>query len=155
MQASRKKTRKFLLQKLYARIYGEVPEAPFQASFFQWILDFDVDVQYLDEMYNLVVLKQDEIICIIKRFAPKFDIDTMLKTNILAIWIALTEMLWYSQEIPAKVSMNEAIDLAKYYWDPGSKNIVNGILNTAYENIADFNQNDFKSEEKFNFFSDK
>jgi transcription termination factor NusB len=62
-----------------------------------------------------VIHKQDEIISIIKKFAPKFDIDTMLKTNILAIGIALTEMLWYSQEIPAKVSINEAIDLAKYY----------------------------------------
>jgi hypothetical protein len=35
MQTSRKKTRKFLLQKLYARIYGQVPESQFNASYFE------------------------------------------------------------------------------------------------------------------------
>jgi transcription termination factor NusB len=64
-------------------------------------------------------------------------------------------MLWYSQEIPAKVSINEAIDLAKYYWDLQSKNIVNGILNTAFENIGDFTWNQFISSQKYHFFSDK
>ena len=34
MKSSRKKTRKFLLQKLYARIYAEVSEEPFHDAFF-------------------------------------------------------------------------------------------------------------------------
>jgi len=59
----------------------------------------------------------------------------MLKTNILALCIAITEMLWLKEEIPAKVSINEAIDLSKYFGDDTSKNIVNGILNSFYENI--------------------
>lgn len=68
-------------------------------------------------------------------YAPKFDVDTMLKTNILALMIAISEMLYLSEEIPAKVSMDEAINLAKYFWDDTSKNIVNGVLHSFYKNI--------------------
>jgi len=134
-QTSRKKTRRFLLQNLYARIYDTLETESFRAAFFDDRFDFDVDEDYLDEMMEIVVEHQDDIISIIKHFAPKFDIDTMLKTNILCIWIASSEMLWLKEEIPAKVSINEAIDLAKYFWDDTSKNIVNGILNSLLENI--------------------
>ena len=90
-------------------------ESNFYAAFFDGIFDFTPDTTYLDEMFSLVVEHQNEILHIIKLYAPKFDLDTMLKTNILAISIAITEMLWIKEEIPAKVSINEAIDLAKYY----------------------------------------
>ena len=66
-------------------------------------------------MQDLIPQHMDEIISIIHHFAPKFEIETMLKTNILAIAIAISEMKWLSEEIPAKVSINEAIELAKYF----------------------------------------
>jgi transcription antitermination protein NusB len=125
---SRKKTRKYLLQKLYARIYGEIPEQNFYEAFFDGILDFTSDTYYLNEMFHYIIEKQDEILHIITLYAPKFDLDTMLKTNILALTIAIAEMLYLEEEIPAKVSINEAIELAKYYGDDTSKNIVNGIF---------------------------
>jgi N utilization substance protein B len=89
----------------------------------------------MDEMFFLVVEKQHEILGVIKTYAPKFDLETMMKTNIIALSIAITEMLWLKEEIPAKVSINEAIDLSKYYGDDNSKNIVNGILNSFFTNI--------------------
>jgi N utilization substance protein B len=79
----------------------------------------------MDEMFSLIVDNQHDILGIIQTYAPKFDLETMMKTNILAIAIAITEMLWLKEEIPAKVSINEAIDLSKYYGDENSKNIVN------------------------------
>lgn len=153
MQSSRKRTRRYLLQKLYARIYAEVDSISFKESFYDGILDFDVDTDYLNAMFDLIIKKQEFILQIIADFAPKFDIDTMLKTNILALSIAITEMLWLEEEIPAKVSLNEGIELAKYFWDETSKKIVNGILNSFYENIERY-QWDFalKSEKKV-FFS--
>lgn len=150
--ASRKKTRKFLLQKLYARIYGQIPEQNFYDAFFEGIFDFKSDTEYLDEMFRIIVEKQDEILHIITLYAPKFDLDTMLKTNILALSIAIAEMLYLKEEIPAKVSINEAIDLAKYYGDDTSKNIVNGILNSFFSNIEKHQKAESISAEKYNFF---
>jgi len=69
----------------------------------------------MNEMFDLIVIRQYDILEIIKTYAPKFDLETMLKTNIIAIAIAVSEMLWLKEEIPAKVSINEAIDLSKYY----------------------------------------
>jgi N utilization substance protein B len=137
-QISRKKTRRFLLQKLYARIYADIDQGAFQTSFFDGILDFEIDTKYFDAMFELTISHQREILQIIHDFAPKFDLDTMLKTNILAIAIPVTEMLWLTEEIPAKVSINEGIELAKYFWDDTSKKIVNGILNSFYENIEKY-----------------
>jgi len=155
MQLSRKKTRKFLLQKLYARIYWEVNEQLFYDSYFDGILDFNIDKEYLSQMFSLIIEHQDHIIEIIKKYAPKFDIDTMLKTNILALAIAITEMLWYSEEIPAKVSINEAIDISRFYWDNTSKNIVNGILNAFFEDISTYTKDYVFPSTTYHFFSDK
>lgn len=151
--SSRKKTRKFLLQKLYARIYGTVPEWAFYDSYFEWILDFSVDSKYLDEMFGIIVRKQENILGIISSYAPKFDLDTMLKTNILAMCIAIAEMLYFSEEIPAKVSINEAIELSKYYGDDMSKNIVNGILNAFFSHIDKHQKTENIPETPFNFFT--
>lgn len=150
--ASRKKTRKFLLQKLYARIYWEFSESDFLESYFEWIMEYKADDAYLNEMFQIIVSKQDSILGIIKKYAPKFDLDTMLKTNILAMSIAIAEMLYLTEEIPAKVSINEAIDLSKYFWDNLSKNIVNGILNSFFNDIELYSNVEQLHKEKFNFF---
>lgn len=154
MKLSRKKTRRHLVQKLYARIYSHVNEDTFHASFFENRFDFELDKDYIQEMFPLIISKQWEILDIIKKYAPKFDIETMLKTNILALSIAITEMLWFKEEIPAKVSINEAIDISKYYGDDTSKNIVNGILNSFYENIQAHRDIPKSSETKLRLFCD-
>lgn len=153
MQVSRKKTRKFLLQKLYARIYSDIQEERFQESFFEGILTFDIDQEYLKEMFEIIITHQDTILCAIAEYAPKFDVDQMLKTNLLSMCIAIAEMLYLKEEIPGKVSINEAIELAKFYGDDTSKNIVNGILNAFFKNIEkhqDLTQTPIK---KYSFFA--
>ena len=104
-------------------------------------------------MTKIILEKQDVLLAIITKYAPKFDIDTMLKTNILAIMIALAEMLYLTEEIPAKVSIDEAISLAKYYGDDTSKNIVNGVLHSFYKNIDTHREAEFLNSKKFSFFS--
>ncbi len=153
-QVSRKKTRKYLLQKLYARLYGTVDEERFYGAFFDGILDFEVDTTYLDEMFWIIIEHQWDIVMIIEKYAPKFDIETMLKTNTLAMSIAIAEMLWLTEQIPAKVSLNEAIELAKYFGDNTSKNIVNGILNSFLKNI-DTHRNLQKTSSSSSFLFDE
>ena len=122
--AHRKKTRKLLFQKLYAATFSPVDMASFDESFFNDVFDFDVDVKYLEEMYELVLEKETTLLHIITILAPKFKVETMWKAYILPVMIAACEMLYLKEEIPAKVSMNEAIELAKVYWDDSSKKIV-------------------------------
>ena len=118
-------------------------------------MTFEIDQDYLKEMFSIIVDYQSNIIEIISLYAPKFDVDTMLKTNILSMCIAIAEMLYLKEEIPAKVSINEAVDLAKYYGDNTSKNIVNGILNAFYENIIKHQDISIKTSSDIHFFSQK
>lgn len=152
MKVSRKKTRRHLVQKLHARIYNELDNALFDEAFFDWRFDFEPDTVYMDEMFSLIVDNQHDILGIIQTYAPKFDLETMMKTNILAIAIAITEMLWLKEEIPAKVSINEAIDLSKYYGDENSKNIVNWILNSFYTNIEKHQKGENNTLTSISFF---
>jgi transcription termination factor NusB len=49
-------------------------------------------------------------------------------------------MFFLKEEIPAKVSINEAIELSKIYADDSWKKMVNWILNKVLENINELNK---------------
>ena len=153
MKASRTKSRRLLLQKLYSQMYIPLNDSIFKESFFEWRFDFSPDEGYIREMTTIIFEKQDILLSIISKYAPRFDVDTMLKTNILALMIALSEMLYLTEEIPAKVSIDEAISLAKYYGDDTSKNIVNWVLHSFYKNFDTHSEDEFLNSKKFNFFS--
>lgn len=56
----------------------------------------------------------------------------MPTVNILPIFIAAYEMLYVTVDpIPEKVSIDEAIELAKKFSDEGAKMLVNGVLNSV------------------------
>lgn len=131
---NRKKTRKFLYQKIYASTFCKVDEN-FDETFYNDVFKFDLDKKYLDEMFSLILEKEGYLLKIISMLAPKFKIESMWNHYIIPIFIGATEMLYLSEEIPAKVSINEAIEIAKIYWDDSSKRIVNWVMNKLYKDI--------------------
>ena len=73
--------------------------------------------------------------------APKYDVKTIPLVNVLILFIALTEMLIVRPaDVPEKVSIDEAIELAKRYSDDAGKNLINGILNTVIGHTQDIAQ---------------
>jgi hypothetical protein len=64
----------------------------------------------------------------------------MSLSYILPIYIWLAEMFFITEEIPPKVSINEAVEIAKVYWDDSSKKIVNWVLNKVYNNFEELNK---------------
>jgi N utilization substance protein B len=64
--------------------------------------------------------------------APKYDIKTLPTINALILLICLAETLIVCpDDVPVRVSVDEAIELAKRYSDDAGKNLINGILNTV------------------------
>lgn len=154
MNYSRSRTRKFLYQMLYAASFWKVNEENFRDSFFEWVFESNLDEEYLEKMYKMILEKETFFISLIKKFAPKFQVESMDLAYIIPIYIGACEILFIDYEqIPNKVSMNEAIEIAKVYWDDSSKKIVNWVLNNIIndlENIKkeslifDYNNNNFK-----------
>jgi len=75
-----------------------------------------------------------EVDKIIKEHAIGWDFDRLIKIDKDILRIAITELL-YIEEIPHKVVVDEAIELAKKYSTEDSSSFVNGILaKVIYEN---------------------
>lgn len=132
IKVSRRKTRSYLLQALYARSLGgpSFEEPTFLQAFYEQSIAESLDVPYFQAMFAGIIEKEGELLTIIHKYAPKFDIATMPIGNLLPIMIAAYEMLYLTIDtIPEKVSINEAIELAKTFSDDTAKTMVNGVLN--------------------------
>jgi len=137
MAVNRKRTRKLLFQELYAKKFNKFDEKEFYSSFYDWKFTFSIDKPYIQEISIIISEKKDFFNTIVKKFAPKFDLDSMSVIYLIPIYIALSEMFFLKEEIPAKVSINEAIEVTKTYWDDSWKKIVNWILNKVLENYEE------------------
>jgi N utilization substance protein B len=74
------------------------------------------------------VLKNlEEIDNIIKRYAYHWSLDRIATVDRNILRFAIYEIL-YLKDIPAKVTINEAIEVTKKYADQGSSAFINGIL---------------------------
>jgi len=130
---SRRKSREFLLQALYAEANSsDIFERDiFFASFFEDTDNNSLDKDYFDTLHDAILHHQRELVDIIRFLAPKFDIATIPTLHIIILMIALSEILYFSLEkIPESVSVNEAIELAKKFSDESGKVFINGTLST-------------------------
>lgn len=149
---NRKKTRKLLFQILFSETFNNFIAEDFYESFFNNTHNFIIDEVYMEKMVKIIKNYEYFFIHVIKKYSPKFDISKMSKVNIIPLYIAISEMFIIEEEIPVKVSINEAVELAKTYWDDSNKKIVNGILNKVFENSEEL-ANDFKTIEKIDTYS--
>ncbi len=78
-----------------------------------------------------VVLHQAEIDASIRRFAPDWPLEKITTVDRNVLRIASYELL-YNFEIPSKVAINEAIELAKTFGGESSGKFVNGVLGAVY-----------------------
>ena len=78
-----------------------------------------------------------EIDIVIVRVAPEWPVEkiAIIDRNILRL--GLYELLYADpEEVPPKVAINEAIEIAKNYGGPNSARFVNGVLGTVYREMA-------------------
>jgi N utilization substance protein B len=82
-----------------------------------------------------VLTRQNEIDGIITKYAPEWPIEqiTVVDRNILRIGIY--ELKWVTN-IPSKVAINEAIELAKTFGGESSGRFVNGVLGAVFKDMV-------------------
>lgn len=93
-----------------------------------------VDRVYLDEMCEVFRDKIDYINELIENNAKNWSINRFSKIDLSILQIAIAEML-SDLNIPDKVSINEAIDLAKMYCEEKTPKFINGILGSVVNEI--------------------
>lgn len=96
------------------------------------------DPVFMEKLIDGVLVKQKDIDMIIEKAAPDWPIDkiSIIDRNILRI--GLYELLFSARnEVPAKVAINEAIELAKTYGGDTSGRFVNGVLGAVYKELGE------------------
>ena len=129
---TRRDVREFLLQALYARtVLGEsFLLSNFIESYYQSPTDQVAEDAYFLEAFSGIIEYEGILLAITERYAKKFDPSIMPVVNLLPIFIAAYEMLYLKADtVPEKVSINEAVELAKRFSDDGARELVNGVLN--------------------------
>ncbi|MAW21576.1 MAG: hypothetical protein CMD16_04185 [Flavobacteriales bacterium] len=85
------------------------------------------DKDFALELFRNIIINNDEYENIIVRFAINWDLDRIAIMDQLLLKMAFSEILSMS-ELPVKVSMNEYIEIAKYYSTSKSRLFINGLL---------------------------
>ena len=101
--------------------------------------ELDRDSVYAVFLRNLVLktIRDTEVIdAIITQRAHKWDLDRIARLDRIILRIGIAEMLHFP-DIPEKVSINEAIEIAKKYSTENSGKFVNGILDSVKTDIAE------------------
>ena len=87
----------------------------------------DGDIEYMNSVLSGVSENIDEIVGIISGNSNEWKINRVSKSLMAIMRIAVFE-LKFLEDVPAKVSINEAIELAKAYDGEQTGAFVNGIL---------------------------
>lgn len=94
------------------------------------------DLEFPKRLIEGVITHLSELNEIIKRTAPEWPIEqiNLIDRNILRL--GLFELLYSNkEEVPPKVAINEAVELAKTFGSDSSSKFVNGVLGTVYREI--------------------
>jgi N utilization substance protein B len=96
------------------------------------------DRPFMEKLLEGVLGKQGELDLVIEKAAPEWPIDRISPVDRNILRLGLFELLFADRkEVPAKVAINEAIELAKQFGGENSSRFVNGVLGAVYKEIGE------------------
>ena len=93
-------------------------------------LDDAIDKKYMIMICEKVKENKEQIDELINKYAKNWSVSRMPNVDLSILRLAICELI-FIDEIPNKVSINEAIELAKLYCDDKSPKFINGILGSV------------------------
>ncbi|MBN2806001.1 MAG: transcription antitermination factor NusB [Prolixibacteraceae bacterium] len=97
------------------------------------------DIDFTKKLFRKAVLNTEEHREIIKKHLRNWELDRVAFIDVLIMEMALCEFLYFNS-IPTKVSLNEYIDLAKFYSTTKSRTFINGILDKILKSLKEEGQ---------------
>ena len=107
------------------------------------------DFSFMKKLIGDILKKRTDIDNIITKAAPDWPLEkiSLIDRNILRI--GLYELLFADRkEVPSKVAINEAIELAKSYGGETSGKFVNGVLGAVYKEMGEPGKDEISQKEK-------
>lgn len=120
-RASRECAMKYLFERLVNGSYNEITYDVLVNTL------EDDGLLYFEKLISDVNEKFDFLKEIVSSFILKYNSDRIYKIDLAILMIASNEILFY-EDLPDKVAINEAIEIAKVYSTDNSPAFINGIL---------------------------
>ncbi|MFA6552391.1 MAG: transcription antitermination factor NusB [Candidatus Paceibacterota bacterium] len=139
--ANRHLARSIALQTLYEWDFGGMADANIGSILQRNKEEFAPgmgDFSFVEKLVRDVVGKREKLDEIIVKAAPDWPIEKISVVDRNILRIGLFELLFADKiEVPAKVAINEAIELAKTFGGENSGKFVNGVLGSVYKELGE------------------
>ncbi|MDF7820667.1 transcription antitermination factor NusB [Runella sp. MFBS21] len=97
--------------------------------------DWEEDRYFMEELFEQTVTRNDEYEQLVAEPLKNWDLERLAPMDYLILKMSVSEMVNFPG-IPVKVTINEAIEIAKEYSTPKSGKFVNGILDTLSKKLV-------------------
>lgn len=135
--AQRREAREAVLQALYANEIGKGQWTQIIQAIIKPKFSKDTETfKFAERLFLKIVNNQEEMDEVIRAHIKNWRIERLTTIDRLVLRMAIAEFLHFEQ-IPTKVTMNEAIEIAKRFSTKKSGNFVNGILDSALEQLKE------------------
>lgn len=92
------------------------------------------DTEFVYQLTRGVSQRQNQLDDYLRPLAPEWPLETIAAIDRNILRIGLYEL--QSSEVPPKVAINEAVELAKAFGSDNSSKFINGVLGTAFKQLG-------------------
>lgn len=96
----------------------------------------DIQMEYIRNLLRNVYLHAEEIDDRIASFSEKRKLERIPRTALAVLRCAVCELLYF-EDIPASVTINEAVEIAKTFDSPETVAFINGLLGSVYRSLSE------------------
>jgi len=131
----RRKSREVALQFLYQLdLGGDDDPTPHEAEFWTRYASDEETRAFAENLVRGTKTNQPKIDALIAQVTEHWDLERMAVVDRNILRLAVYELLW-SAEVPPKVAINEAIEIAKKFGTQESSRFINGILDRIHKEL--------------------
>ena len=109
-----------ITKRLFMATHSSIPQHPV-------VFLKEDDKDYAIKLLDSAMANYSEYFDLLSKYLENWDRDRLATTDIILIIMGLAEAISFPN-IPIKVSINEYVELSKYYSTPNSRIFVNGML---------------------------
>lgn len=139
--ANRHLARSVVLQTLFEWDTSSRTDADATAALQRNVEEFggdDTDRPFMEALLQGVLAKRADLDLVITKAAPDWPLERIAPVDRNILRIGLYELLFADRsQVPAKVAINEAIELAKVFGGDSSGRFVNGVLGAVYKELGE------------------
>jgi len=101
------------------------------------------DMSFMKQLLQSALAKQKEIDMVIVKAAPEWPLEKIAAIDRNILRLGLCELIFADRtQVPAKVAINEAIELAKNFGSTASGRFVNGVMGAVYIELGEPGKNE-------------